>query len=160
MTEVTPEVKKDNTANLEKVREAMQVAQEVQAGALAENAVDFDFETNRGKYVGQVIFKRPNTQDLMRIGGIKSEIFRSAGVRDVELVDDSVRLLAHVVAYLKVVVVSAPKWLNNIDEIEDIEILYEVYGEFQTWEHNFRKKLPGKEVPNSGTTGDTETLDS
>ena len=156
-----------NAENLAKVREAMnqvkvgQVADQVANGGAETYVHVFDYTSPSGnEYKGAIEFKRPNMKDIMRIGGLKAQTFADAGITDLELVDSSVRLLGHITAYLKVVVVKSPPWFFNIDEIADMDIIYEVYEAFREWEDSFRRPISETQASNSEQSEDPEALDS
>lgn len=135
-----------NAENIKLVEEAIKQAElktqaeKVNMGENLRDGADIDFESSDGnKYVGKVIFKRPNMLDYMRMGALKSEILRNAGVRDLNLVDKSVQFMSHVMATLKVVIVKSPSWLVDIDKVEEPEVLYHVYAKFEEFEDTFRK---------------------
>ena len=167
MTAQNSQTGKDNTQNMAMVREAMAneqlktVADQVQLGGELSNVLPIHYVASSGKlYEGNVVVKRPTTKDLMRIGGLKAQYFRDAGVEDLMLLDASVRFLAHVLAHLKVVVVQSPPWLFNVDTIEDTDVIYEVYAKFAKWDDSFRKGVSGTEKATSEPSEGTETLGS
>lgn len=145
-----------NEENMEKVREAMAARDTVRAGNNAEGVVPIEFTSEEGNlYRGTVVFKRPSMSDLMRAGGIKSEYLRTAGVRDVRLVDETVKIMAHVMATLSIVLVKRPEWLLNLEEVQEADVLYHVYGKFEEWQDSFRKPLP-KEPAGDSDPSDRE----
>lgn len=145
-----------NEANMDKVREMMltKTAEELNIGDKATNSVAIDFTSEYGtRYQGNVVFKRPNVMEFMKMGGIKSEILRQAGVQDVKLVDLGVKYVAQVIATLKTVVVKSPEWLVNIDAVQDTDLLFYVHDAYEGWEHSFRLTTgPGKDAGDSQTT--------
>lgn len=129
-----------NEENLAKVRELMGQAQEANLGGALTNGVPIDHTTAFGTHLtGIVEFKRPTMKDYMRMGALKSEELRNAGVVNADLVDSQIRFMAHVISTLKVVVVKCPMWLVKIDEVQEPDILYHVYHKYQEWELSFRK---------------------
>jgi hypothetical protein len=143
-----------NEQNMAKVREMMvkNTAEQVNQGAEAQAGVPINYTSDYGKqYTGNVVFKRPSVMDFMKMGGIKSEILRTAGVKDVALVDGGVKFMAQVIATLKTVIVKSPEWLVNIDGVKDTDLLFHVYGKYEEWEDSFRPK------PSANTTqGDSK----
>jgi hypothetical protein len=102
------------------------------------------------RYTGTVVFKRPSVMDYMKMGAAKSEILRNSGVRDLTLVDSGVKLMAQIIGTLKTVVVKSPEWLVRIDDVEDTDLLFHIYGEYQEWERSFR--VSADEFPAEGTS--------
>ena len=158
---------RDNSENLAKVREAMakaqvsQVADQVNAGDNTTHTETINFTSSFGNtYQGQVVFKRPNALDLMRIGGLKAQYFSEAGITNLEIVDNSVRLLAHVLAHLKVLVLKCPAWLFDVDKVDDMELIYEVYGKYRDWEDSFRKVVPTAQAGDSEPSEDAKAVDA
>lgn len=156
-----------NAENLAKVREAMAKAQlqttsdMVQGGGKSTFTELIDYIGLDGKeYKGYVVFKRVTAKDLMKIGGLKSEYFRQAGITDLTLVDDAIRLLAHVLSYLKVTVLKSPEWFFDVDSIEDVGLLYEVYGSYMKATETFRKDVPTAEAGNSEASENTTSMDA
>ncbi|MNN50856.1 hypothetical protein D3C81_1654630 [compost metagenome] len=90
--------------------------------------------------------------DYMKMGGHKSEIYRQAGVKDISLVDSTVKFMAHVLSTLNAVIAKRPEWLVNLEQIQEPEILYHVFGKYEEWENSFRKPVESPE-----THGDSET---
>lgn len=133
-----------NEENMEVVRELMEKSSkemndEVNLGDKASNVVAIDYTTSAGKhYKGKVIFKRPNVMETLKMGGRKSQLLKEAGVTDLRLVDPGIAMLATAQAALEIVVVKCPEWLIDMDKIEDPEIVYHVYGQFEVWQYSFR----------------------
>jgi hypothetical protein len=137
-----------NEDNLEKIQELMkqqalaEQAEQIHLGGNLKNGTYIDFESDFGtKFQGWVEFKRPTTFEYMQMGGKKSEYLRKAGVKDVNLVDNSVKTLAHCMAVLATVVTKCPEWLLDIEEVKEPEVLYHVYAQYEVWENSFRKKF-------------------
>lgn len=133
-----------NEQNMEKVRNMMnakEATEELNLGDKATNAVLIDYLSDYGtNYKGTVIFKRPNVMEFMQMGGIKSEIFRKAGVKDVTLVDGGIKYMAQVLATLKLVIVKCPEWLVDIEAVKDTDLLFHVHEAYSEWEDTFRKQ--------------------
>jgi hypothetical protein len=134
-----------NESNMALVRKAMEeqkvenLAKEVNEGGNAENVITVDFTSAEGNvYKGKIMFKRPTVLEIMRMGGAKSEILREAGVTEIALVDPSVKLMAHAIATLEMVVVKCPEWFLHIRELQDLDIIFHVYGLYEVWENSFR----------------------
>jgi hypothetical protein len=141
-----------NEENMAKVKALMEQAQQVNVGSELQNGVDIDFTSADGNvYRGKVVFKRPSVMDYMKMGALKSEIFRLAGVKDLNLVDPTVKFMAHVIATLKTVVVKRPEWMLDIDNMQEPEVLYHVYGKYEVWEDSFRKPDAGESEGDSST---------
>lgn len=141
--------------NMAEVQRLMEEAAKVNAGSKLKEGIAIDFLSVDGnRYKGTVIFKRPGVMDFMKMGAIKSEIFREAGVVELSLVDQSVKMMAHVIANLKVVIAkSSIEDLLKIDECREPELLYHVYGKYEEWEYSFRKDTgTGESEENSATT--------
>ena len=145
-----------NEENLAKVRAMMAQAQQANlAGDLTEG-VPLDYVTVFGNELkGFVVFKRPTMKDYMKMGALKSEELRKAGVKDINLVDSSIKFMAHVLSTLRVVIAKAPEWLINLDAIQEPDILYYVYGKYEEWENSFRKPRGTDEAGD----GDSEPTD-
>lgn len=123
-----------------KEAELREQAMKINMGGEAKEGVQIDFTTEDGNvYNGVVVFKRPTMIDYMKMGAEKSEILRRAGIVDVNLVDNSVKFMAHVMATLKTTIVKCPSWLLNLDDIVEPELLYHVYGKYEEFEDSFRK---------------------
>jgi hypothetical protein len=126
------------------------LAKEVNEGADAENVMNVDFTSTEGnQYKGKILFKRPSVMEIMKMGGRKSEILRQAGVTELTLVDPSVRMMAQAIATLETVVVKCPEWFLNIHEIQDLDIIFHVYGLYEVWENSFRSSNIKAQTPNS-----------
>lgn len=158
-----------NEENMNKVREMMAKAESDRAGqgnSLTEGVL-IDFTSEDGnEYKGKIIFRRPGMKDYMRMGGIKSEFLRQAGVRDVALVDGSVKFMAHVLGTLSVVIEKCPAWLldgkGNIDleNVKEPELLYHIFGKYEDWENSFRKPVSGTPAGDSAASETTAALDA
>lgn len=137
-----PQQTKDNSENMAKVRNAISQAKEVNMGKDLKNGVYIDYTSDFGNnYQGTVVFKRPSVRDFMKMGAIKSEFLRKSGATKLELLDDSVKFLAHVTSVLKVVVAKCPEWLLDVEAVEEVDVLYEVFAEYKKWENSFRREL-------------------
>jgi len=149
----------DNAESMAKVQDLMAQAAQVRLGGDLKAGVPIDYVTDFGTSIkGNVIFKRPTMADYMKIGAAKSEYLRKAGVVDIKLVDNSIKFIAHVMATLQCIVTKAPEWLLDIEKVQEPDILYHVYEQYEVWEKSFRK-LPAEQVPgNSGTSEREETM--
>lgn len=149
----------ENQENMAKVQELMKNASDLRLGGNATAGVPIDYTSLMNtKFTGTVVFKRPNMLDLMKIGGMKSEILRTAGVKDIKLIDKTVNDMAQVVATLKIVVAKSPEWLLDIDKVEEPDLLWHVFYKYQDWEDTFRKPSEDKPTTDSGTAGGEETV--
>jgi len=136
-----------NEANLAKVRQLMAQNQQVQQGGNMTHGIFIDYVSQEGNhYTGTVVVKRPTVMDYMKMGGLKSEYLRQAGVQDANLVDDTVKILAHALATLKVVVVKCPEWLMDMDNIREIDVLYHVFDKYEEWDYSFRKPVQAEPI--------------
>lgn len=146
-----------NEASMAKVRELM--GQQVSMGGNLTHTVLISYESEEGNmYTGQVVFKRPTVMDVMRMGGIKSQILADAGV-NAQLVDNMILQVASIVATLKVVVVSAPPWLDY-NNLHEIEVMTHVFRQFEVWEDSFRKPVPSKLDADRTTADGAEGLEA
>lgn len=128
--------------NKRKVLEAMEMQNKVSQGNALEHREDIDFTSEEGNhYQGTVVFKKPSAMEMMKIGGLKSEMLRLGGATDIRLVDGLIRQLAQVMATLSVVIVKRPEWLADVTKITDLGILYHVYDKFDEWESQFRRAV-------------------
>lgn len=151
MSEMTEAQQREN---MEKIKESMRVAEQTRQGGNLTEGELFDFESLEGnKYKGYIVFKKPNMGDMMRMGAIKADFLKLAGVSDIKLVDEGILFMAHVMATLEVVAIKRPDWFMKLREIEEPELLYHVFGRYQTWENSFRKDL---RTTTSGDSKDTE----
>lgn len=148
-----------NEQNLQKVQELRrqhelkEQADKVNLGNGFTSGVHIDYTSVFGTEVkGWVEFKRPSMLEYMQMGGLKSEILRQAGVRDINLVDNQIKFMAHVISTLKTVIVKSPEWLLNIDNVKEPDILYHVYGKYEEWEDSFRKPSESKSEGDSEAT--------
>ncbi len=150
-----------NEQNMAQIREAManQTADQVRQGGDLEHAVPIDYTSYFGnKFVGTVVFKKPNMADYMKMGGIKSEYLRLGGVQDIKLVDESVKFMAHVLATLSVVLVKRPEWLLDLAKVEEPDVLYHIFDKFEEWENSFRKSVQGTTTPDSQASEGAEAV--
>lgn len=148
----------DNKENLAKVEALMAKAEQVKLGGELKAGVYIDFTSDFGTvFQGNVIFKRPTMMDYVRMGGLKSEYLRKAGVTDPMLVDNTVKLISHVMATLNTVIIKCPEWLMNLETIEEPDILYEVFEKYEEWEKSFRK-LPAEKLPADSEAPVGETI--
>lgn len=112
-------------------------------------------------YQGEVRFKKPNVGDMLKMSGLKTAYIQSQFVDEKgtpiqvapELIDDTLLRFAEVIATLKVVVIACPKWLMDLEEVEDFDLLFHVFGRYNAWRNSFRTK--SKEQP-KGTGAATE----
>jgi hypothetical protein len=146
-----------NEENMTKVKELMAQAKQVNLGGELKGGVDIDFtssykndEGSNVKYQGTILFKRPTIQDYMKMGAVKSEYLRKAGVVNLSLVDPSIKEMAQIIATLSVLTVKCPAWFMDIEKIEDPALLFHVYDRYEEWERSFR--VPDEKEP----TGDSE----
>lgn len=150
-----------NEENQEKVRNLMAQAEQIKLGGELKAGVYIDYTSDFGTvFKGNVIFKRPTMLDYMTMGARKSEYLRKAGVVSPLLVDNTVKFIAHVMATLSVVIDKAPEWLLAIEGVQEADILYHVFDQYEVWEKSFRKPTEGQVPPNSGTSEREKTLDS
>lgn len=150
-----------NEGNMEKIREAMELHQKVQQGGNLKEGVPIDFTSMTGKvYKGVVVFKLPNMMDYMKMGGLKSEFLRLGGAKDIKLVDDSIKFMAHVMSTLEVVLVKRPEWLLKLDEVLEPDVLYHVFYKYEEWENSFRSPVQPQTEGTSGAKQGTEAVDA
>lgn len=149
------------TENMVKVRELIAQAEQVKLGGELKAGVFIDYTSDFGtSFKGNVIFKRPTMMEYVRMGALKSEYLRKAGVVDLKLVDNLIKLMAHIMSTLNVVIIQSPEWLINLENIQEPDILYHVYEKYEEWEKSFRK-LPTEQVPaDSESPEGTGTLDT
>jgi len=135
------------TENKVKVRELIAQAEQIKLGGELKAGVFIDYTSDFGTiFQGNVIFKRPTMMEYVRIGALKSEYLRKAGVVDPKLVDNLIKLMAHIMSTLNVVIIQSPEWLINLENIQEPDILYHVYEKYEEWEKSFRK-IPTEQVP-------------
>lgn len=158
---MTENVKKDNTENMAKVREAMSMQKQIAQGGELQYGIPIDYTSSEGKnYTGTVVFKKPNTMDLMKIGGLKSEFLRLGGTQNLNLVDPGIKYLAHVMATLSIVLHKRPEWLADVTKMDDLDVVYHVHDKYEEWESQFRKPVQGANADDSSATERTEAVDS
>ena len=123
-----------------------------------EEYVDYYSEMLDKNYEGYVTFKRPGVMETMKIGGMKSEILREAGVRDIRLVDTSAHYYAGILATMQVVVTKAPSWLpKDLKTFNDFDLLAHLFLLYETWLDSFRKPTDDETATDgSGDTPGTE----
>jgi hypothetical protein len=130
----------ENKENMEKVRELMQGAEKVRLGGELQEGVPIDYTSVYGnEYKGTVIFKRPTMKDYMKMGAVKSEYLRQAGVVNINLVDNTVKEMAQIMGTLSTVIVKCPEWLVDLGAIKEPDVLFHVYDQYDEWESSFRK---------------------
>ena len=150
-----------NEENLQKVRRLMEKADKISLGSDLETTVPIDYTSFQGKkYEGEVTFKRPNVQDFMKMGALKSEILRKSGVKDINLVDIPVKALAQTMATLKYVIVSSPKWLQDVEKMHEPDVLYHIHDKYEEWENSFRTNNDEKHEGDSEASQSTEAVDA
>jgi hypothetical protein len=131
---------KKNAQNMVKVQELIAKSEEVRLGGELKTGVAIDYTTTAGNtYTGTVVFKRPTMLDYMKMGALKSEYLRLAGVVELSLVDISIKRIAQVMAVLGTVIVKSPEWLLNISNVVESDLLYHVHDKYEDWEKSFRK---------------------
>ncbi|MEC0169916.1 hypothetical protein [Paenibacillus graminis] len=119
-----------------------EIRENIAAGGKFNETEVLDFESAEGNvYKGVLVFKKPTMADLMKIGGLKSEILRTAGVQDARLVDNDILFTAHMLATLEVVLVKRPEFLLNLNQVKESDLIFHVYGKYQVWEATFRKEF-------------------
>ncbi|WP_311080961.1 hypothetical protein [Paenibacillus polymyxa] len=140
---------------------ATEAAQKVRAGGELKEGELLDFTSSEGNhYTGVLVFKKLDMADLMKIGAIKSEMLREAGVQEVQLVDNDVLFMAHVISLLEIALYKRPECLLNLKKIKEPDLLFHVYGKYQIWEASFRKDFRNTPEDNSKATAGEETLDT
>jgi ribosomal protein L19 len=132
-----------NESQMEQIRRDMALKEQsdaVSLGDKAKNVVEIDYEAEESgkRYVGKIIFKRPNVMENLKIGGRKSKLLQDAGVEKIELVDEGVYMMAQALATLETVIDKCPEWLIDLASIEDADLLFHVYGKFRAWQYSFR----------------------
>lgn len=136
-TKKSPE---ENLAEVRAAMEAKEVRDQIRAGGDATEGVPINYTSVFGNtYKGFVVFKRPDMLDMMKMGGKKSQLFSEAGVTNLELVDDTIRVMAHVIATLSVVLVKRPEWLLDLNAVKEPDVLYHIFAKYEEWENSFRK---------------------
>lgn len=159
MSENTKEI--GNEDNMAEIRRTMEAHRKAQAGGELKEGEYIDYVSEEGnEYKGTVVFKKPTMEDFMRMGGIKSEIFRRAGVKDLALVDEAIKFMAHVISTLEIVIFKRPEWLMKIGEIKESDVLYHVFGRYQEWEESFRKPVPTRASEDSAATTGEKAVDA
>jgi hypothetical protein len=150
-----------NEAQMDEVRKAMALAGQVRQGGDLTKGVHIEFTSLEGnKYSGWVEFKKPTMSDFMRMGAIKSEVFRAAGVKDLNLVDESIKFMAHTMSTLEVVIAKRPEWLLNVQAVTEPEVLYHILGKYNEWEDAFRQDFRNTSAPDSEGAEGAETVDT
>jgi hypothetical protein len=143
-----------NAQNMSKVQDLIAKSEQIRLGGELKTGVVINYTTTEGNtYTGTIIFKRPTMQDYMKMGALKSEYLRLAGVVELTLVDLSIKRIAQVMAVLGTVIVKCPEWLLDISTIVESDLLYHVHDKYDEWENSFRK--PSK-TETSGDSTDTE----
>jgi hypothetical protein len=143
-----------NKENMDKVREMMAQADKVRQGSEYIATLPLDYTSLTGKhYEGEMCVHKPDMGEFMRIGGLKSEYLRRAGVVSLQLVDNTIKESAQIMATLAIVISKAPEWLIKLEAIKEPDVLFYVYDEYMKWEDSFRKR-DSKE--SSGNSTDTE----
>lgn len=124
----------------------MDKADKVNLGSELRTGIPIDYTSEFGNnYKGTFIFKRPSMRDYMRMGGIKSEMLRQAGVVDPKLVDGMIVYLSHVMSTLSVVTLKAPSWVIDdkgkidFEILEEVDVIYHIFAKYEEWENSFRK---------------------
>lgn len=142
-----------NKENMEKVKGLIEQSEAVRLGKELEEGVYIDYTSAYGgSYKGNVVFKRPSMQDYMKMGALKSEYLRQAGVTDITLVDNSIKEMATAVATLTVIVVKRPEWLQSLMTIQDPDLIFHIYNQYETWEGAFRTKRAPESTGDSGAS--------
>ncbi len=138
-----------------------EIRENIAAGGKFNEAEVLDFESAEGNvYKGVLVFKKPTMADLMRIGGLKSEILRTAGVQDARLVDNDILFTAHMLATLEVVLVKRPEFLLNLNQVKESDLIFHVYGKYQVWEASFRKEFRDASETDRPASEREEALDT
>jgi hypothetical protein len=143
-----------NEAQMAEIKAAMaakEKADQVNTGDKARYIVPIDFTSleSGAHYKGKIEFKRPNVFEGMKMGGLKTQILKDAGIVDRELADDGVMFMATAMATLKVVVVRCPEWFIDIEKVADSDLVFHVYGEYLKWNDSFRPNGEGVAEGNS-----------
>lgn len=154
MSEVTEEQKKQ-------AQQAAELAMKARAGGELKEGEILNYESLEGnKYEGVLVFKKPTIGDTMRMGAVKSEILRTAGVQDIRFVDEDIMQLAKITAELDVVLHKRPECLLNLKAIEDYDLLLHVYGLYMNWLGAFRKDFRGSLPADSAVADGEKALDT
>jgi hypothetical protein len=150
-----------NKENMDKVKALMAQAEQVRQGSGLTEVLHIDFTSLCGKhYKGDVVVHRPDLKDFMKMGGIKSEFLRKAGVVNLSLVDMTVKETAQVMATLTVVVDKCPEWMLSIEAIDEPDVLFHVYDKYMEWTDSFRAGSAEKSSEDSSTSEGKEDMDS
>ncbi|MGG1673516.1 hypothetical protein ACIFOE_23320 [Paenibacillus sp. NRS-1783] len=143
------------------VQAAVEAAQKVRAGGELKEGEALDFTSSEGNhYSGVLVFKKLNMADLMKIGAIKSEMLREAGVKEVQLVDNDILFMAHVISLLEIALYKRPECLLKLKEIKEPDLLFHVYDKYQVWEAEFRKDFRNASENDSADAERKKTVDT
>lgn len=127
----------------------MRQADIVNSGSGITHDEKIDFVTEEGNHFeGTVTFKKTNMKDEMKIGALKAQRLQNEGVTNLELVDRGTLFTNHVIASLQVAVIKSPSWFKDIDAIDEIDLLFHIYGKYDHWRNSFRK--PPQPTSNDG----------
>jgi hypothetical protein len=142
--------------NLSKIRE---MGKSIAAGSSNLGQLDIDYTGFDGRhYEGEIIVKRPNMGDYIKMGVEKAKyIQKQIGVDasgraidlDVQYIDSTVSFLAHMLATFKVVVKKCPEWFLYPEEIEDFDFLNYIFTKYEVWLNSFRSGSSEKPQGNS-----------
>ena len=136
------------TAEARKLRE---IGDKIHQGNKLQHLEIVDYTSMDGNhYEGKILFKKVSVMDAMRIGGIKNNLLKDAGVTDLRLLDPGINVMSTIVSTLDVVMVKRPEWIKNPKEVTDIDLLYHVYDLYEKWQDSFRS--PNKTTPEANST--------
>ncbi len=124
---------------------------QINSGGEFNHSISVDYESNnKERFKGNVVVKRPTMGDYLKIGAIKANYLKqSLGVDPVTrqpiypdpvYIDDTIKMVAQMIATFKVVVIKAPKWFQEPEKINDFKLLDIIYMEYEEWLNNFRDK--------------------
>lgn len=117
---------------------------------------EIEAEIDGEKTTGEFTSRYPTVIDSINIDIEKSRILRGA---DPDTLYTSTLQIAEMLAYCKYVLIKKPEWFN-VEEIDDIDLLMEVYSKAREHELSFRRKdEPDGHREDSTRQTDTETVE-
>jgi hypothetical protein len=130
----------------------VELGKEIRQGGSKTFNLEFVYIQEDGSTLsGNFVFKRPNVGEYIRIGVEKAKYLKKhiakyyqdsqeeeSFVIGVEDIDPTIRVLAEMMATLKIVSIEYPKWFKDPESLEDVSIIYRLYEEYNQLLINFR----------------------
>ena len=135
------------TENLAKIRA---MGEKIAVGNKLQHTIEVNFVSENGNhYEGNIVVHRPSMGDYIKMGVEKAKYLqKQMGVDEngmpvqvnMHYIDPGVRVLAHTLGTLSVVVDKCPEWFLYPEELTDYDVLDHVFTQYEVWLDSFRNR--------------------